>query len=158
MRLFAINIMLTLAWCGLLGSFNTATLASGFIIAYLVLFVVFRGDSRHDSYLYKFPKTLSFLCYYIWKIFESNVVVAYDILTPTHLMKPGVVAIPLAARTDLEITLLANLITMTPGTLSLDISTDRKTLYVHAMYIEDPEKLRREIKHDLERRVLEILR
>ncbi len=158
MKLFAINIMLTVAWCGLLGSFNTATLASGFAIAYLILFVVFRGDNRNDSYLYKFPKSVSFLFYYIWKIFESNIVVAYDILTPTHLMKPGVVAIPLDARTDLEITVLANLITMTPGTMSLDISTDRKTLYVHAMYIDDPEKLRREIKQDLERRVLEILR
>jgi multicomponent Na+:H+ antiporter subunit E len=47
---------------------------------------------------------------------------------------------------------------MTPGTLSLDISPDRKTLYVHAMYINDPEKLRRDIKENLERRVLALLR
>ena len=48
----------------------------------------------------------------------------------------GVIAIPLEARTDAEIVLLANLITLTPGTLSLDISADRKVLYVHAMYID----------------------
>ena len=73
-------------------------------------------------------------------------------------MKPGIIAIPLEAKTDFEITLLANLITMTPGTLSLDLSEDRRTLYVHAMYIHDPEKIRASIKNDLERRVLEVFR
>ena len=73
-------------------------------------------------------------------------------------MKPGVIGIPIEAKTDLEITVLANLITMTPGTLSLDISPDRKTLYVHAMYIHDPEELRRDIKENFEPRVLALLR
>ena len=54
--------------------------------------------------------------------------------------------------------MLANLITMTPGTLSLDISPDRKTLYVHAMYIRDPEALRRDIQENFEPRVLALLR
>ena len=52
---------------------------------------------------------------------------------------------------------LANLITMTPGTLSLDVSPDRKTLYVHAMYINDPEALRCDIKENLERRARALL-
>jgi multicomponent Na+:H+ antiporter subunit E len=68
------------------------------------------------------------------------------------------VAIPLDVETDVEITLLANLITLTPGTLSMDISDDRKVLYVHAMYVDDPEALRAEIKNGFERRVLEMLR
>lgn len=73
---------------------------------------------------------------------------------------PGVVAIPLDARTDVEITLLANLITLTPGSVSLDLSEDRRVLYVHAMYIDggDVEAYRRSIKEGLERRVLELLR
>jgi multicomponent Na+:H+ antiporter subunit E len=73
---------------------------------------------------------------------------------------PGVVAIPLDARTDAEITLLANLITLTPGSVSLDLSEDRRVLYVHAMYIDggDVEAYRRSIKEGLERRVLELLR
>lgn len=73
---------------------------------------------------------------------------------------PGVVAIPLDARTDLEITLLANLITLTPGSVALDLSEDRSVLYVHAMYIDggDVEAYRRSIKEGLERRVLELLR
>lgn len=78
----------------------------------------------------------------------------------TSQVCPGVVAIPLDAHTDAEITLLANLITLTPGSVSLDLSEDRQVLYVHAMYIDggDVEAYRRSVKEGLERRVLELLR
>lgn len=114
------------------------------------------------SLLLKLPRKLwllvCFLAFYLMEVVLSNLRVAHDALTPTHHMRPGMVAIPLDAKTDFEIMLLANLITMTPGTVSLDVSTDRKTLYVHAMYIEDPEKLRKSVKSQLEYRVLQLLR
>jgi multicomponent Na+:H+ antiporter subunit E len=106
------------------------------------------------------PQAVWFALFYIRQLILSNLRVAYDILTPTHYMRPGVIAVPLDARTDAEITLLANLITLTPGTLSLDLSADRRVLYVHAMYIDndDVDEARRQIKKGLERRVLELLR
>jgi multicomponent Na+:H+ antiporter subunit E len=81
-------------------------------------------------------------------------------LAPASYVCPGVIAIPLDARTDAEITLLANLITLTPGSVSLDLSEDRRVLYVHAMYIDggDVEAYRRSVKEGLERRVLELMR
>jgi multicomponent Na+:H+ antiporter subunit E len=81
-------------------------------------------------------------------------------LAPESYVCPGVVAIPLDATTDVEIALLANLITLTPGSVTLDLSEDRRVLYVHAMYIDggDVEAYRRSIKEGLERRVLELLR
>jgi multicomponent Na+:H+ antiporter subunit E len=81
-------------------------------------------------------------------------------LAPESYVCPGVIAISLDARTDAEITLLANLITLTPGSVSLDLSEDRRELYVHAMYIDggDVEAYRRSVKEGLERRVLELLR
>ncbi len=81
-------------------------------------------------------------------------------LAESDYICPGVVAVPLDAKTDIEITLLACLITLTPGSVSLDLSEDRKTLFVHAMYIDnqDVEAYRRSIKEGLERRVLELLR
>jgi multicomponent Na+:H+ antiporter subunit E len=69
-----------------------------------------------------------------------------------------VVAVPLDAESDVEITLLANLVTLTPGSLSLDIAPDRSCLYVHAMFVDDVEQLRRDVKEGFERRVLELLR
>src|SRR5690606_901199 len=96
--------------------------------------------------------------YFLKEMLLANLRVAYDVITPTYYMRPAVVSIPLDARTDLEITLLAMCITLTPGTLSLDVSTDRRVLYIHAMFAEDPDALRHEIKNGFERRLLELLR
>lgn len=155
---FALIIIFTLVWAGLLGVFSLETLISGFVVSYGLLYFLTRGRPRHEAYFGQLPRLLRFLGYYLWELLKSNAIVAYDVLTPTHHMKPGVIGIPLEAKTDLEITVLANLITMTPGTLSLDVSADRKTLFVHAMYINDPEALRADIKENLERRVLRLLR
>lgn len=155
---FAINIVLAVIWTGLLGGFSLENIISGYLAGYLMLWVVTREHQGHDNYFGKLPRLAGFLVYYLWDLVKSNAVIAYDVLTPTDYMKPGVIGIPLEAETDLEITVLANLITMTPGTLSLDISPDRKTLYVHAMYINDPDVLRAEIKENLEHRVLELMR
>jgi multicomponent Na+:H+ antiporter subunit E len=73
-------------------------------------------------------------------------------------MRPAIIAIRLDARTDVEITLLSNLIALTPGSLGLDVSDDHSVLYVHGMFVDDPEAFRRSIKHGLERRLLELLR
>ena len=154
----AINLILTLVWSGLLGGITLANLVSGFLVSYILLWLVTRGQRGHDGYFGKLPRVFGFVGYYFWELVKSNAIIAYDVLTPTHHMKPGVIGIPIEAKTDLEITVLANFITMTPGTLSLDISPDRKTLYVHAMYIHDPEELRRDIKENFEPRVLALLR
>lgn len=153
-----VHILLTLIWAGLLGSIDHATLFSGFLVSYGVLYVIYHKRPAHRSYFTKPPKVIAFVFYYLKELIKSNLIVAVDILTPRHRMKPGVVAVPIKAKTDLEITLLANLITMTPGTLSLDVSEDRSTLFIHAMYIHDPDAVRADITDNLERRVLEILR
>jgi multicomponent Na+:H+ antiporter subunit E len=96
--------------------------------------------------------------FFLWEIVLANLRVAYDVLTPRHHMRPGIIALPLDVISDVEITLLANLIALTPGSLSLDVSADHKVLYIHAMYIDDVEALQRRIKSSLERRVLEVTR
>ena len=88
----------------------------------------------------------------------SSLRVVWDVLTPRHLSRPAIVVVPLDARTDLEIAVLANLVSLTPGTLSLEVSDDRSALYVHGMFVDDPDAFRREIKDGAERRVLEALR
>jgi multicomponent Na+:H+ antiporter subunit E len=61
----------------------------------------------------------------------------------------------LTVRDDFQITLLANLITLTPGTLSVDVSADRRTLYVHALHCANPLAIRRDIADGFERRIME---
>ena len=106
----------------------------------------------------KLKRILIFLGFYLLEMIRSNLRVAYDILTPRHRMKPGIIAVPLEKASPLETVLLSNLITMTPGTLLLDLSEDRRTMYVHAMYVDDPGELKAQLKDEIEKRVLEILR
>ena len=99
---------------------------------------------------------IDFLLFYLWELMLSNLVVAYDAVTLKHYMKPAVISMPLSARSDLGIFSVANLISMTPGTLSLDVSSDRSTLYIHCMYVDDVKKLRKRLKDRIESKVLRI--
>lgn len=110
------------------------------------------------AYAVKLWQLVTFIGFFLWELVVASLRVGYDIVTPDHHMRPGIVGVPLDARTDLEITLLANLITLTPGTLSLDVSDDRQTLYIHVAYLTDRDELEREIKQRFERRLLELLR
>jgi multicomponent Na+:H+ antiporter subunit E len=78
------------------------------------------------------------------------------VLGPHRRLKPALLAVPLDVRSDAEIAMLANLITLTPGTLSVDVAPDRSALYVHCLGVDDPDAMRREIKDGLERRVAEL--
>ncbi|MCJ8163656.1 Na+/H+ antiporter subunit E [Pontibacter sp. E15-1] len=110
------------------------------------------------SYFRKLPKALGLSLFFLKEMIYANLKIAYDILTPHYYMRPTVIALPLAVQTNLEIMLLANMISLTPGTLSLDVSKDRQTLYVHALYVKqnDVEKVKRHIKDGFERRLLEL--
>lgn len=83
----------------------------------------------------------------------ANARVALDVLRPDGRIRPAVVAIPLDIRGDGEILLLSMLINITPGSVTVDISPDRRTLYVHVMHMASAEQTRREIKDGFERRI-----
>jgi len=155
--MFLWNILLALAWVMLSGEFTPERLLSGYVLGFLLLWLIQRTTGP-TTYFTRVGRLAGFLGFYVWKLVLANLRLAYDVLTPRHHMRPGVVGVPLDAETDREITLLANLISLTPGTLSLDVSSDRRMLYLHAMYIDDVDALRREIKDGYERRVLELLR
>lgn len=158
MSTLLLNLILTLIWVALTGQFAFENFAFGFAIAYLLLWLTQRPEESY-SYFRKIRQVLGFAIFALWQIAQASLQVAYMVLRPGHQIQPGVIAIPLDARTDEEITLLANLITLTPGTLSLDVSSDRLVLYVHTMHIgESPDRFRKKIKEGFERRVLEVLR
>ena len=92
---------------------------------------------------------IAMLGFYIWEVILSNVRVAHDVLTPRHLMKPGIIVMDVTGMSDRQLILTANLITMTPGTLGLTFSKDRKRLYIHAMYIDgSPQELARDLEQN----------
>lgn len=157
MKTFLSNILLALAWTAVMGDMTPAVFAQGFVLSYLILWFSqpFLGRS---TYFRKVWHIVRFALFFARELIESNVRVAYMVIRGAEATRPGIVAFPLDARTDLEITFLANFITFTPGTLSLDVSEDKRTLYIHALYVDDPDALRNSIKQGLERRMLEVLR
>ena len=157
MILFMINILLALAWIALTGHFTATNLIIGFTLGYLTLWITQRHYGS-ASYFAKFRRVIGFGLYFTWEVVKANLHVAYEVITPRNHMKPAILAIPLDVTTDLEITAFANLITLTPGTLSLEVSEDRKTLYIHAMYVDDVTLFKERLKKGLERRLLQVLR
>jgi multicomponent Na+:H+ antiporter subunit E len=96
---------------------------------------------------------IEFFLVYLWELTKSNVLVALEALSPNFKMRPGFIKVPLDVKSDDAMLLLANLITMTPGTVTIDISDDKKSLFAHALFVEDPEEVRKGIKKVLEDRV-----
>jgi multicomponent Na+:H+ antiporter subunit E len=107
--------------------------------------------------LRKIPLALGFLGFFTWELVRSSLQVAHDVVTPADRRRPAIICIDLDVTSDAEIALLANLVTLTPGTLALGLGEDRRTLLVHAMFAPDPPRLRQQIKEGYERRVKELL-
>ena len=158
MSYLLLNVFLALAWISLTAQFTPLNFLEGFVVAYGVLWLTHRAFGGSPAYFLQVPRVLGFLAYFVKELIVANLRVAHDVLTPRHHMRPAIVAVPLDAASDLEITLLANILTLTPGTLSLDVSDDRRVLFVHCMYVRDVEQAKRDIKEGFERRLLEILR
>ncbi len=96
---------------------------------------------------------LALAAFFGWELIRANIRVAIDVLRPRLVIRPAVLAIPLDITRDGEILLLSMLINITPGSVTIDLSSDRRTLYVHVMHVTDPDESRREIKDGFERRV-----
>ena len=150
------NLILALIWAAVTSNFSGANLLVGFVLGYLILGFALRDVPDFTRYRKKISRLFLLMGHFLRDLVVSNLRVAYDVLTPTHYMRPAVVAVPLRAKTDGAITILANMISLTPGTLSLDVSSDRSVLYLHVMYLDDEADLREQI-HKLEDRVLALL-
>ena len=157
MNLFMLNLFLALGFSAVRGQFTLTGLLTGFLVGYLALWVS-KPLYPDAAYFVRAPRVLHLVGYFLYQLIVSNFRVMWEVITPRPSSRPGIIGIELTASTDMEIMLVANMISLTPGTLSLDISDDRRVLYVHFMFLDDPATARREIKDGLERRVLEALR
>jgi multicomponent Na+:H+ antiporter subunit E len=106
-----------------------------------------------SSALEKTGRAIGLAGFFISELVVANVRVAADVLKPRTSIQPAVVAIPLDITSDAEILLLSALINITPGSVTIDLSEDRRTLFVHVMHMTSPEASRHEIKTGFEQRV-----
>ncbi len=151
-------MLLALAWAALQGEFSLRTLLTGQVLGYFILVALVRGGVLGPSpYIGRVHRVVGLAAYFFRELLRANLRLALDIATPRYHMKPGIIALPLDATQDSQILLLSMLINTTPGSVALDVSPDRKTLYVHVMYMRTPDAAREEIKNGFERRVLGVL-
>lgn len=152
---FLLNVLLALLWPALQQRLAAGEVLIGFVIGFLLL-----ATLNHD-YGRRVLAIVGFILFLLWSILVSSIQVARYILSRQLMLDQGIVAIPLTVERPLEIAMLATAITLTPGTLSVDVGVDaqgRRVLYVHDLVVHDPEAVRKSIKDDFEARILRITR
>ncbi|WP_308915376.1 Na+/H+ antiporter subunit E [Jannaschia sp. LMIT008] len=157
MSVFLLNLLLAVAWAGLTGTFSLTGLAIGYVVGFLALWVISPLFQDQGGYFMRVYRWIKLLVLFHYELIVSSVQVAWDVLTPRHRARPGIVAVPLAAKGEAEVLLVTNLISLTPGTLSLDVTEDCNTLFVHAMFADDPDQICADIRDGMERWVKEAL-
>lgn len=150
-----LNFILALLWTFLEGSFSAATFVSGYLLGFIIIFVMRRFFTSR-LYIYRIFSVIKLTLIFLRELILSNIAVIKVVLKPKLDMQPGIFALETELKKDWEITLLSNLITLTPGTLVIDVSPDNKILYIHAMDIQDVEEAINSIKQSFEKAIMEV--
>lgn len=159
MNLILMTLALALGWAAATGSFSLLNLLFGGLVAVLALTLV-RDRITGPNLRGRIRRIVSLMLLFIYELFLSAFKVALLVVRPDmhRQLRPGIIAFPLRLTGDAEITLLANMITLTPGTLSVDVSEDRQFIFVHALDIKDRDALVSDIANGFETKVMEVFR
>ncbi|PKG23635.1 Na+/H+ antiporter subunit E [Niallia nealsonii] len=150
-----LNVFLAFVWMFLKGSTEADTFIIGYIIGLLLIFLTRRFFTGR-FYLYRIVSILKLLFIFIKELILANYAVFKSIIRPNAKLTPGIFAMKTVLTADWQITILSNLITLTPGTLVVDISEDNSTLYIHAMDISNKEATIEAIQNSFEKAILEV--
>lgn len=142
-RAFLMNLLLAAVYIFLTGEPTLFNFLIGFFIGWAVLLVyglaTGEPDRRH-AYTHRLLEIFTFCCYFVRVLIVANLQVAWEIITPGLNMTPRIIRYSVEGMTEVQITTLANAITLTPGTLTCDVDEDTQQLYIHCMYAKDREK------------------
>jgi multicomponent Na+:H+ antiporter subunit E len=152
---FIVNLLIAFVWAMLMDEVTFLNLMIGFLMG-LALIYVFRSSLGTDCYTIRLRQAAKLTVLFVKEVVVANIVVIRQVLAPKLNIKPGIIALPLDVKTDMQITLLASMISLTPGTLSMDVSEDRRILFVHVFNIEDRDEIIRTIKGTFEKGILEV--
>ncbi|SLN71544.1 Na(+)/H(+) antiporter subunit E [Roseovarius gaetbuli] len=151
-----LTLTLIVVWQMLVNKLTLGNLLLGAILG-LIIPVITSPYWPNRPRLRSVPRIISYVLLVIWDIIVANFQVAYIVLFKANAnIKPAWISIPLDLRTPEAITVLAGTITLTPGTVSSDLSADGRSLLVHCLDAPDPDSVRDDIKNRYERRLKEI--
>lgn len=150
-------VVLALVWAGISGSFSGLNLLLGGVVGGVAVLVL-REAFASPKALRRIRRVISLAALFLYELVVSAVRVAIVVMRPdlSSAVRPAIIAVPLSVKSDAEITLLANMITLTPGTLSVDVAADKSVLYVHALDMADKEAMIADIANGFEKKIQEV--
>lgn len=153
-RRLPLLVWLLLVWLALWESVSVANVASGLAVGALLLVLFPVPASPGAGGRFRPLRALELLAYFLVKLLEANAVVAWEVVTPSNAkVKEAIVAVPITGASDAVVAVLANAISLTPGTLTLEVRRDPTVLYVHVLHLRSIERARADVLR-LERKVL----
>ncbi|MCM3004400.1 Na+/H+ antiporter subunit E [Priestia koreensis] len=152
-----LNFLIAFVWVFLKNTWDGPTFVGGYILGIIILFL-FRRFFDRRFYMEKVYAIVKLLLIFLRELLKANIDVLKEVLRPKLNIKPCIFALPISVKKDWEITTLANLITLTPGTLVIDISDDNSILYIHAINIEDVNEVIDDIHNTFEKAIMEVSR
>lgn len=150
-----LNIILASVWVLLQDNHTFLEFTIGYFIGLGILFLLRRFFTA-DFYFRRVTATLKLIILFISELTLSNIEIAKIVLSPKLDFCPGIIAVPTELKTDWEVSLLASLISLTPGTLSMAFSNDSKIIYVHAINVPDRDEKVKQIKSSFEKAIMEV--
>ncbi|AOM82556.1 Na+/H+ antiporter subunit E [Salisediminibacterium beveridgei] len=150
-----LNIGLAFIWMLLQNEYTFLDFFIGYLVGVALLYLL-RRFLHFDFYFRRVIALFKLLILFLYKLILSNIDMIKIVLSPKMNIEPGIIAIPTKLRTDWEVTLLANLISLTPGTLTMNFSENGRTLYVHSIHVPDKDAAIDEIRQSFERAIMEV--
>lgn len=152
-----LNFFIALVWMFINSSMTASTFIVGYLIG-LILIIMMRRFFKGRLYIWRLWATFKLTLMFFRELTLSNISVLRVVLRPKLNIQPMIFALPTDLEHDWEITLLSSLITLTPGTIVLNVSDDQRTLYIHAIDVDDVDEAIDSIKNSFEKAIKEVSR
>lgn len=144
MRRYLIRILwLSGAWVALWGDVTAANVLAGVLVGALLVALFPPADEPRSAF--RLLAALRFAGYFTGKLVEASAIVAWEVVTPTSRINEGIVAVPIRGVSRGLTAVVANAITLTPGTITLEVREDPTVLYVHVLHLRSLEAVRAEV-------------
>ncbi|PSL45064.1 multisubunit sodium/proton antiporter MrpE subunit [Salsuginibacillus halophilus] len=152
-----LNLLIAVVWMALQNSYTPVDFLFGYVVGIFVLLIL-RTVLRFDFYMRRVYAVFKLFLLFSKELIMANIDMIRIVLSPKLTNKPGIVAVPTRLSSDWEVTLLASLISLTPGTLSMDFSEDGRTIYIHNIDVPNREEMIKDIQDKFEKAILEVTR
>ncbi|SDL24020.1 Na+/H+ antiporter subunit E [Lacicoccus qingdaonensis] len=152
---FLINLLIAVIWMFLQDSYAMPTFVFGFMIGVLILYLL-RRFMEFDFYFTRVVAFVKLVLLFLVELIKANIDVVRIVLSPRLKNKPGIIAVETSLETEIERSTLAALITLTPGTVSMDFSEDGRTIYVHSIDVDNRDEMVAEIRGSFEKAIQEV--